>query len=349
MSRIGKQPITDPERRRRHDRRQPRHREGPEGHARARRARDDHDRPRGRRARRHAARRRAREPRAARAHPLAGRQHGHRRVRGLRQGARDRRRRLPRRGRRARRARARSSASRTRCTSTRPTASTFEVPAPDPHHRARASTSSSSARSPPTSARSASPSRTRARASATPTSASCARPASRRSSEDTEQRCTTDRWHGSAVTAGSARRSGAPPRVRASRCSVRTSTSTRRSIDDVSGRTLAAASTDREAASSGADRRPSTRRRRSASSSASAPRAPGVDTVVFDRGGFRYHGRVAGVADGAREAGLDALRRGRGHSHGRRPVRRASHRHQPGRQGRQGRPAVLVHRARRRR
>ena len=30
----------------------------------------------------------------------------------------------------------------------------------------------------------------------------------------------------------------------------------------------------------------------------------GVDTVVFDRGGFRYHGRVAGVADGAREAGL---------------------------------------------
>ena len=30
----------------------------------------------------------------------------------------------------------------------------------------------------------------------------------------------------------------------------------------------------------------------------------GVDTVVFDRGGFQYHGRVAGVADGAREAGL---------------------------------------------
>ena len=30
----------------------------------------------------------------------------------------------------------------------------------------------------------------------------------------------------------------------------------------------------------------------------------GVDTVVFDRGGNRYHGRVAGIADGAREAGL---------------------------------------------
>lgn len=33
-------------------------------------------------------------------------------------------------------------------------------------------------------------------------------------------------------------------------------------------------------------------------------RAKGIETVVFDRGGFRYHGRIAGVADGAREAGL---------------------------------------------
>jgi|SRR5680860_1612769 len=32
--------------------------------------------------------------------------------------------------------------------------------------------------------------------------------------------------------------------------------------------------------------------------------AVGITTVVFDRGGFRYHGRVAGVADGARETGL---------------------------------------------
>lgn len=31
----------------------------------------------------------------------------------------------------------------------------------------------------------------------------------------------------------------------------------------------------------------------------------GVEKVVFDRGGFRYHGRVAAVADGAREAGLE--------------------------------------------
>ena len=33
-------------------------------------------------------------------------------------------------------------------------------------------------------------------------------------------------------------------------------------------------------------------------------RAAGVSTVVFDRGGFKYHGRIAAVADGAREAGL---------------------------------------------
>jgi large subunit ribosomal protein L18 len=31
----------------------------------------------------------------------------------------------------------------------------------------------------------------------------------------------------------------------------------------------------------------------------------GITSVVFDRGGYRYHGRVKAVADGAREAGLD--------------------------------------------
>ena len=39
--------------------------------------------------------------------------------------------------------------------------------------------------------------------------------------------------------------------------------------------------------------------------SASASKAAGITTVVFDRGGFKYHGRVAAVADGAREAGLE--------------------------------------------
>ena len=34
-------------------------------------------------------------------------------------------------------------------------------------------------------------------------------------------------------------------------------------------------------------------------------KAAGISTVVFDRGGFKFHGRVAGLAEGAREAGLE--------------------------------------------
>ena len=33
-------------------------------------------------------------------------------------------------------------------------------------------------------------------------------------------------------------------------------------------------------------------------------RNAGISTVIFDRGGYRYHGRVAALAEGAREAGL---------------------------------------------
>ena len=37
---------------------------------------------------------------------------------------------------------------------------------------------------------------------------------------------------------------------------------------------------------------------------AKAAKAKGIDAVVFDRGGFKYVGRIAALADGAREAGL---------------------------------------------
>ena len=75
-------------------------------------------------------------------------------------------------------------------------------------------------------------------------------------------------------------------------------------IDDVSGRTLAAASTVE------ADLRSAPTGNRTAAGQvgrrvAERARAAGVIKVVFDRGGFLYHGRVAAVADAAREAGLE--------------------------------------------
>ena len=75
-------------------------------------------------------------------------------------------------------------------------------------------------------------------------------------------------------------------------------------IDDIAGRTLACASTVEADQRAGATATVDAAKA-SASSSASAPKAAGIDAAVFDRGGFQYHGRVAAVADGAREAGLE--------------------------------------------
>jgi len=74
-------------------------------------------------------------------------------------------------------------------------------------------------------------------------------------------------------------------------------------IDDSTGRTLASASTLE------ADlRRGATGNKEAATAVgrlvAERAKAAGVTGVVFDRGGFLYHGRVAAVADGARQAGL---------------------------------------------
>ncbi len=75
-------------------------------------------------------------------------------------------------------------------------------------------------------------------------------------------------------------------------------------IDDITGRTLAAASTVE------ADLRSGPTGNKQAAKEvgqrvAERARSAGVTKVVFDRGGFLYHGRVAAVADAAREAGLD--------------------------------------------
>lgn len=74
-------------------------------------------------------------------------------------------------------------------------------------------------------------------------------------------------------------------------------------IDDAAGRTLAAASTmeaDQRGGPTGTVEAAGTVGRLVGERA----RAAGVTEVVFDRGGYHYHGRVAGVAAAAREAGL---------------------------------------------
>ena len=75
-------------------------------------------------------------------------------------------------------------------------------------------------------------------------------------------------------------------------------------IDDSTGRTLASASTTEAAlrGTSGGNVAAATSVGRLVAERATAA---GVSAVVFDRGGYRYHGRVAALADAAREAGLE--------------------------------------------
>jgi len=71
-------------------------------------------------------------------------------------------------------------------------------------------------------------------------------------------------------------------------------------IDDVNGTTLAAASTLKT--SEGGS--PVDAARKVGEELASRAKDAGVKSAVFDRNGYRYHGRVKAVAEGAREAGL---------------------------------------------
>ena len=74
-------------------------------------------------------------------------------------------------------------------------------------------------------------------------------------------------------------------------------------VDDAAGRTLASAST-LEADLRAFDGDKTAKARRVGELIAERAKAAGIEAVVFDRGGNKYHGRVAAVADGAREGGL---------------------------------------------
>jgi large subunit ribosomal protein L18 len=72
-------------------------------------------------------------------------------------------------------------------------------------------------------------------------------------------------------------------------------------IDDVAAHTLAAVSwTEQDLKELGRMEQAT----RAGAVLAERAKAVGIESVVFDRGGYRYHGRVKALADGAREAGL---------------------------------------------
>ena len=72
-------------------------------------------------------------------------------------------------------------------------------------------------------------------------------------------------------------------------------------VDDDAGHTLASVSwTEGELRSL----KPMEQARRAGALLAGRAKAAGIETAVFDRGGYQYHGRVKALAEGAREAGL---------------------------------------------
>jgi large subunit ribosomal protein L18 len=74
-------------------------------------------------------------------------------------------------------------------------------------------------------------------------------------------------------------------------------------VDDSIGQTVASAST-LEADLRAFDGDKTAKAKRVGELVAERAKAAGVEAVVFDRGGNKYHGRIAAVADGAREGGL---------------------------------------------
>lgn len=74
-------------------------------------------------------------------------------------------------------------------------------------------------------------------------------------------------------------------------------------VDDVSGKTITGrASTSKDLASGGGTK--TEKSRRLGMAIAKVAKEKGIESVVFDRNGFQYHGRVKALAEGAREGGL---------------------------------------------
>src|SRR3978361_841955 len=169
------------------------------------------------------------------------------------------------------------------------------------------STRKSSARSPPTSARSASPSPTRARACATSARRSSAGPARPGRSEHVMSKIAQQRRNGRIPRHRRVRKkihgTAARPRLAVFRSNKHLVLQV---IDDEAGRTIAAASTnepgERATGQGGGSVAAASRMGQLVAERA---KAAGIEKVVFDRGGFAYHGRVAAAADAAREAGLE--------------------------------------------
>ena len=76
-------------------------------------------------------------------------------------------------------------------------------------------------------------------------------------------------------------------------------------IDDTSGTTIASASTNEPNLRASASGSKTDRAKLVGQSIAERAKEKGVSAVVFDRGGYMYHGRVKALADAAREAGLE--------------------------------------------
>jgi large subunit ribosomal protein L18 len=77
-------------------------------------------------------------------------------------------------------------------------------------------------------------------------------------------------------------------------------------IDDTVGRTLVSASTlDKEIAGQIEGKSKVDAAKLVGKLAGERAKEAGISHIVFDRGGYRYHGRVAAVAEGAREAGLE--------------------------------------------